>query len=124
VFVGGNRGPTSWCAGPRHDDFIRPEMGERGHMSMGAVDPGIVRSPSRIGTGLDARVERLGEAIGQLIAGFRRGVHRGLAPRALTARARPTTMDAPSTPEYVVLAPGVRARSPVTSDPELHPPVE
>ena len=80
----------------------------------------IGRSRSDLRPGLEAQLDRIGEATGRLVAAFRSAVQRGLTLGTSTAAGRSSAGDA-----GIARTPGLPdGRPAVMSDPEMHPPAE
>jgi hypothetical protein len=84
------------------------------------VPTDIGRSRSDLRPGLEAHLDRIGEATGRLVAAFRSAVQRGLTLGASTAAGRPPAGDAGLAPTAGL----PDGRPAVMSDPEMHPPAE
>jgi hypothetical protein len=84
------------------------------------VPTDIGRSRSDLRPGLEAQLDRIGEATGRLVAAFRSAVQRGLTLGTSAAAGRPPAGDV-GIPRTAGLPDG---RPAVMSDPEMHPPAE
>jgi hypothetical protein len=84
------------------------------------VPTDIGRSRSDLRPGLEAQLDRIGEATGRLVAAFRSAVQRGLTLGTSAAAGRSPAGDA-----GIARPAGLPdGRPAVMSDPEMHPPAE